>query len=82
MRAYDSEVCSACVCEILLVGLCVHVYATAMYVARMCTGTPEKIGQFGHTLGACRDNHQHKPPNNLEQMFEIDTNSRSIWQGI
>lgn len=78
MRAYDSEVCSACVCEIPPV----RVYVTAMYVARVRSGVSVKMGQFGHTLGACRDNHQHKPPNNLEQMFEIDTNSRSIWQGV
>ena len=78
MRAYDSEVCSVRACEITPVCT----YVTAMYVARVRSGVSVKIGHFGHTLGACRDNHQHKPPNNLEQMFEIDTNSRSIWQGI
>lgn len=78
MRAYDSEVCSACACEITPVRM----YVTAMYVARVRSGVSVKMGQFGHTLGACRDNHQHKPPNNLEQMFEIDTNLRSIWQGV
>lgn len=57
MRAYDSEVCSVRACEITPVCT----YVTARYVARVRSGVSVKIGHFGHTLGACRDNHQHKP---------------------
>lgn len=46
MRAYDSEVCSACVCEILPV----RVYVTAMYVARVRSGVSVKSGNSGIRL--------------------------------
>ena len=42
-------------------GIRLCVCKTAMYVARVGTGTHEQIGQFGHALGGFLDKPQHKP---------------------